>query len=586
MIERLRLRHWRAFDSIDLSFDGGTTFVVATNGVGKTSLLLGVAWAIFGDHAPVKARDCIRAGATNAEAEVSLLLDNDRRLVVRRTLTEKGKTTADHELNGTKITDSALEEVLNDSFGAQPSVAAQLAMMIGGGHVASELALNLEEHLYHVFGVTSLRNAAERAAALAKAAVKERENTRSVAKQQLADRHTQETELTRLDRTLDELRRTRATLVTALNTANSALDLSEAWTRYEAESSRRRMALVDVVAAARDLGLPDDPHRLPMALEAAITRAREDLQAVTEDVTQARARAHAAENALTLLQSDDPSCPTCLRPFHSGELDHAVHEHRAALVRATVDESRSRDASSRQEQHLAQLKELNLALQQLPPEPIQPASPPTGEDPKVMINDAMAALQEHDMQVGHLKSERDAVAAALSADEDLQRAAQAERNAYRHEAVTRAAATALADAAEQLTRSYIEPLSQQIRWRWKALFGEEGLQLNPDGTIIRRVGDRELPWETLSGGERIWARLVTHILVLATSTRLPFAWFDEPLEHLDPRARRAVAAALATATRAGGPDQLIVTTYEHAIARQLAADVPEARIRYIRRSVR
>lgn len=51
-----------------------------------------------------------------------------------------------------------------------------------------------------------------------------------------------------------------------------------------------------------------------------------------------------------------------------------------------------------------------------------------------------------------------------------------------------------------LAKEHIEPLSQQVRWRWKALFGEDGLQLRPNGTIVRVVGDRELLWSQLSSG--------------------------------------------------------------------------------------
>jgi len=75
------------------------------------------------------------------------------------------------------------------------------------------------------------------------------------------------------------------------------------------------------------------------------------------------------------------------------------------------------------------------------------------------------------------------------------------------------------------------------RWPggWKRLFGSGDLILHPDGRIRRRIGSRELEFSELSGGERIWALLVTRLLVLSVSTRVPFVWLDEPLEHLDPR---------------------------------------------------
>jgi DNA repair exonuclease SbcCD ATPase subunit len=286
---------------------------------------------------------------------------------------------------------------------------------------------------------------------------------------------------------------------------------------------------------------------------------------------------------LALLEMDDPSCPTCLRPFHGEELAEAIATHRTELANASEEEATWRGTVATIEDATARLDKLRQSLLQVPPLPQTPTQSRPDRDPEQALQDALSALQAHDAAYGRLEHERATLQQHLAQDDEVRRLEQAQRTAYRREAISRAVAAALTDAAAELTRGYIEPLSEQIRWRWKALFGEEGLQLKPDGTIVRVVGDRELSWDSLSGGERIWARLVTHLLVLGTSTRLPFAWFDEPLEHLDPRARRAVASALATATRAGGPKQLIVTTYEHAIARQLAADVPEASIMYIRR---
>lgn len=584
MIERLQLRRWRAFESLDLSLEPGTTFVVAPNGVGKTSLLLGMAWAVFGDQAKVNARDHIRAGATSAEAEITMRLNGDR-LAIRRTVAERGRPAVDHELNGERITERTLQSLLHDTFGAQPAVAARLAMMMGGGHVASERALDLEDHLYDAFGITALRAAAEQGAVMARAAARQRGDVRSVAKLGVADRAASQAELEQLDRVIAERHQQRGRLAAALDEAYAARDLVAQWSRYDAEMGSYEQALADVTQTARVLGLEGDTDELIAAADATLADARAELADLSERIMDARASARSAQNALALLQTDSPSCPTCLRPFHGGELAQAVRDQQADADAAAREEADRRAAAATIEARVARLDELRQALAGVPPVPVAPGNGRPDGGAEAMVDEALSALREHDTQTGRLEHARDRIALALADDDELRRADEAQRRAYRREAITSAVGAALADTAEQLTRGYIEPLSQQIRWRWKLLFGEEGLQLKPDGTIVRVVGDRELPWDSLSGGERIWARLVTHLLVLGTSTRLPFAWFDEPLEHLDPRTRRAVAAALATATRAGGPRQLVVTTYEHAIARQLAADVPEASIRYVRRTV-
>lgn len=162
----------------------------------------------------------------------------------------------------------------------------------------------------------------------------------------------------------------------------------------------------------------------------------------------------------------------------------------------------------------------------------------------------------------------------LASDDRLAEGEQQLQAAYRREGIALAAARAFEAAATKATEALIDPIATEVRWRWKQLFSSDGLTLRPDGSIVRVTQGEELDWDTLSGGERVWARIITHLLVLASSTRLTFAWFDEPLEHLDPQLRHAVAASLATAAEGHGLTQLLVTTYEHTTADQLAADIP------------
>jgi DNA repair exonuclease SbcCD ATPase subunit len=121
----------------------------------------------------------------------------------------------------------------------------------------------------------------------------------------------------------------------------------------------------------------------------------------------------------------------------------------------------------------------------------------------------------------------------------------------------------------------------EVARRWKQTFGRGGLQLSADGRITRKAAGRTLKFGALSGGERVWALLVTRLLVAGASTRAPFVWLDEPLEHLDPRLRRIVAGTLAMASSRAGLRQVIVTTYEAPIAQQLMEDVPSASLLYV-----
>jgi hypothetical protein len=217
---------------------------------------------------------------------------------------------------------------------------------------------------------------------------------------------------------------------------------------------------------------------------------------------------------------------------------------------------------------------------------LQPPTPPERSvDPteaEARHEAALQALQAHDREAGALEAQLQHFAGQLAADDRLAENERALYLAYRREAITLVAARAFRQAVVEVTERLIEPVATEVTWRWKRLFNEGGLTLRSDGSIVREQAGEELGWSTLSDGERIWARIVTHLLVIASSTRLPFVWFDEPLEHLDPQLRHAVAATLASAAEGGHPQQLLVTTYEHALARQLADDTPDATLINVR----
>jgi DNA repair exonuclease SbcCD ATPase subunit len=138
----------------------------------------------------------------------------------------------------------------------------------------------------------------------------------------------------------------------------------------------------------------------------------------------------------------------------------------------------------------------------------------------------------------------------------------------------------MAATADAILTERIDPLVAEITHRWKRVFVNRGeLRLRHDGRLVLHRGTHDIGFEQLSSGEKVIALLAARLLVLSSSTRASFLWLDEPLEHLDPSNRRLAASLMATAgvhTR-----QLLVTTYEERLARQLAASETAA-IRYIK----
>ncbi len=581
MIERLLLRSWRSFDELDVELGPGTTFVVAANGVGKTSLVLGLAWAVYGDALDLDPKSCIRAGASATSAEAHLRLGT-RQLVVRREAKRRGKPSSTYHLDGETLSDDDADRFVTEQFGAELSVAANLSTMLGGGHIASQTELNLKSHLHKAFGVQHLLANAETAKAYAKQAEKSRAAVKTGVKDRLADREELESELNDVTVERGQLQQRGAELQALRTTADRDRQLAAA-----AEQARRefeayeasRASLIEQTATLLDDGSAG-PDALMRDLEASAAALRTQVTESTAEQTNQSGLIAASGHAIELLAGDAPICPTCLRPLelHERETARQNHQSRRSDGATAVNEIESRVNAL--QKRLAQTSELLDRLQALtPPElPNEIQATVSLAEAQDRYDEAVAENDRHNQLIGRADSRLRDLEAQLRSDAALQAEQDSLRLAFRREALAAAAAEALDKLAAEVIEDRIDPIATEVRWRWKLLFDSEGLTLKPDGSIVRIEAGAELGWDTLSGGERTWARIVTHLLVLATTTALPFAWFDEPLEHLDPTLRQSVASALATAAADGAPKQILVTTYESTLARQLADDSPTAQL--------
>ena len=590
MIHKLRLRNWRSYEDLDLQLGPGTTFIVAPNGVGKTSLVYGLAWGVFGQHSSVIPKDCIRAGAAGAEVQVELDLPDGRRLGISRTAKRRGVPTATYEIGGTRLTeDSALIE-MEQALGIELPVAGRLSMILGGGHVAASDTLNLKSHLHQAFGVAHLLSAAEIAESIAKDAEKARASLRSTTRQRIENRAVLEIEIAKLEAEITNLIQRSNELEQARNVAAKQSSLVERHLvlvdhleRYDRQRSDLLATIEDLIG--RPLS-PDSNELVGSELRTELEASERAIVEITDNAVTARSVVTAAQNAASLLDGSEATCPTCMRPLSQHERSSAISAHRTQQDEAGAELQRLEEVLEARQTHAQTVSRLLARLEVLQPPRIrvEDTSLPSRAAADALYRQASIDLDEHNQLLGAVRSRLELLKAQVASDDEVQKEEQGLRLAYRREAAALAGARVLRKAADHVIESRIEPMANEVRGRWKHLFTNNGLTFRPDGSITRSRDGEELGWDTLSGGEQTWARIVTHLIVMGTTTSLPFAWFDEPLEHLDPQLRHAVAATLATATLGGSPRQLLVTTYEHSIAQQLADDTDGARIIAIRES--
>jgi DNA repair exonuclease SbcCD ATPase subunit len=586
MIRSLRLTNWRAYDKLDLELGPGATFVVASNGIGKTSLIMGAAWGLFGEASEVKSVEEIRGDAASATVEVVLRLPSGVDAAITRTVNPKGRVALEVKLPGKDLTSQReLDALLADEFGADSHVLAQLTTMIHGGALETfQGEFDLQDHLAAIFGVTPLFAAARTAMEAADRAASSLRKMKTSQRSEKRDRDQVVAELESVVEQLTATTENRDQAVATMNEAAEMVHTAEEWNRFRTGMTERSQNLDSIAEQASVLlQRPVTSQTVMDALAEAEQTLEASASEAENQAASARGKSELISAAMSQLQGAGALCPTCLRPLSEHEAGRAEEEHNKHLRELQSEIAEAQEKATLTKSALSEVREL---LRQIRAVPI-PLEPESGA-PESDLEAAQEELGRRREQVRALDQKIAALAASgqslqnalQESEEDDERARQLEM-LYREEGIALAARDALESTGNQITEKYIEPLAQEVEARWKRMFGGGGLNLSSEGHITRQLGGRTLGFNSLSGGEKVWALLLTRLLVAGASTRAPFVWLDEPLEHLDPRLRKVVAGTLAKAASGTGLRQVVVTTYESELARRLMEDVPSASLVYV-----
>jgi DNA repair exonuclease SbcCD ATPase subunit len=582
MITIIRARNWRVYSELELELGEGTTFVVASNAVGKSSLLEAAAWALYGAASGIDPNSAIRAGESQAEVELTISTLQGP-LHLRRTVDDAGATALVADLAGTELTDDTYTNAIEQAFGASVPVAARLTFLTDKGtlsHAAGEFAIR--DHLAAAFGVKQLLDGAQAAEAHLRAASRDRQKLRKSVSQERKTTEALRSRLGDLEKDVVAAEMQRDKALERVQDMNRARHEQEVWHDYRIAHKHHQEQVTELRADVKRLIGKVEADSDPMAVIAksedvadrSLAEARMRSAAIT-----AQAEAEAA--AVALLREATGVCPTCLRPLAGDDMSDAIHTHHESHERLVAEREVVAAKIDRLQMQLKEWRALaHRATTLVPPIPPDAPEPSIGRE---AVQAADTALSDAAQHLERIKAQRDVLAQEIDQAEQAESLRIQQIRAYRREALAEAAQRTLMSTADRYMEESILPLTAEVAHRWKRLFGSgEGLQLNPDGSIVMNRRGRALTFDDLSGGERISALLVTRLLVLTASTTAGFAWLDEPLEHLDPRRRRTLAVTLAKATRSRALRQIVVTTYEEGLARQLAASTTDIQLRYVK----
>jgi DNA repair exonuclease SbcCD ATPase subunit len=571
VIRNIHLANWRAYEALTLSLTHPVTFLVAPNGIGKTSLVEAVRWGLLGapeDRARARA---VRSGQEVATVQLDLSLPGHADVQVTRSLKRNGATRFDARLEGVAIDEASYRGILNDAWAADPDLLD--ALIFGPVTAGKSTGFPIRDHLAAVFGIEPLLNAAGRLKA-------RRDELATKIKSLREDLSGTDDAIAAAARAVVVLkadleaaaveRQAAADATTELEAAAAA---AASWERYREDAqtySDRIRTLVAEMADVLDVGDKDSRT----AIEVGEREAAAALEGSITAKTAAEVRAAAAASAADLLAAPAGRCPTCLRPLSEHERIVALASHGETTGDARTEIKRRDRETTQARERLAAISQLSRALNELRA-PIEPDQPDPGRQAKAALDDARKRASDLAERHGALTAQLQAAQRQLA---ELRRAAEdqsALAAAAREDLFLEVTYKILNAVADRYLSERIEPLAYDIGCRWKLLFGNEGLRFGADGQLSFAHGGIDLALADLSGGERSTALLVTRLLLAGSATRASMVWFDEPLEHLDPRRRAAVAQTIVRAAQAGAVGQLLVTTYEEGLARRLAATAPD-----------
>jgi DNA repair exonuclease SbcCD ATPase subunit len=574
VIIRVSLVNWRAYEQLELTLRRGTTFVVARNGIGKTSLLEGVTWALYGD-AGRRPEGAVRLGHKSASASVDVQLPDGRMLSVTRELPRRlaknRAATVAATVDDQILSEAELDSLIRNAFQADPAFLSRVTMLERRDLEADASTLNLQEHLSRFFGIDSLQGALDELRARKKSTEGEIRNI----KQTVGISAARLKELRgRRDGAEDMAQAAEISQQEAQQAADAtaqALKQAEAYTAWRQREEERLQAVGQIASqVASLLGASVRAEDLPAALDRLDDEATRRLDELRREQGLLLGRISAVETALAQLVEEAGVCPVCRRPLTIEEATHARSGHDKELEEMRRQLTRHDDTP-----HLERLEFVRETRRRLnalaAADIVEPVPTLSVGDAKVKNS---AAQDELKQAREHWIEQRAQVMAAtreLEAAQSDQRASELLKEKFRVLGLITVAIDAVDSTISGVLDRTIDPLKREVADRWKRLFANRGpLQVTGQGDLSREMLGEELPFVSFSTGEKMAAQMLLRLLILDSATNAPFCWLDEPLEHLDPDARRQVASMLAVIPATTSMEQVLVTTYEEPLARRLA----------------
>jgi exonuclease SbcC len=569
MIGTVRISNWKRHQAFEHTFAPGLNFILGANGKGKTSLLEAIRFGLLGSEDLDDSLRAIRFDANSAIVQVELTGDDP--VMIGRSIDSRGRIT--ETVNKTDALN--MRQLLVSRFGADPAFLRSL-LFLGEGDIYATGAgsTGLEQQLESLLPIDGLSRLVGHIRSARKPLGKEQRSQRT-ALQLTRDELVQLAQEEVGRRTeLEQLRVQESELQDHYLVAADRARMREEWTKYEtAHNAWQRQ--VDAFAKEADIVIDvADLDRALVELDNHRQELDESLRGLTEQRGELAGRIAAVGSFLDDLNAPlGQRCPLCKQPLDEAHRTLAIEEHKSELNSLTArrDELEAFIAAARAEldrcREAAERARRFSANRPAAPTAVELAS----EEAIDQLERARTAVEELRLRRALVEQQLFDVRERLATAEASRRLEEQVTRAFRDDALLEAAEVGIQEFLVDTQRSVMAPLAHELSQQWKAYLpdAEWVLALDPAGALCLSHGADTRPYSALSGGEKTVATVLLRVALLTALTTSDVIVLDEPLEHLDPRARRLLISSLHQAIRKGLLRQILISTYEESLVRRL-----------------
>ena len=575
MIKRLEVTNWKQLQNRVVAFEPGLNFVLGSNGSGKSSVLQAIAFALSGTIPGTLApKDAIQMGASGG-ATVSLVLNGPvAPATISRSIDRSGTITT--EVQADSIDFKSESEDISRLLGTEFSDIARLLFFNEGDiYLPSASHLDLDRHLETLLAIGPLQQLMERAG-------DERRSLTRLLKTQRSQLRLSKDEVSELSQRRAQLEADLQSLEDSepavLEREREMDSLVRSVNEYRAANAARSQWMSE---AEQLLGRPlvdEDLQRHLDELRNQIASADQTVRELLAQRGRLEGDIAAREAVLQLLEggTDREVCPLCEQPLSGAHRNQVAQSQRTRLTSAAAELAELGEALHRAESNLSSLNTTVTAMHSL-----MARRPTIGASAVELPNDLDNQVEQSKEAARSLGEQRRQVFDELAAVRERLAKVETDRRieeevieAYRRDALLEAVEDAISSFTSGLRTGLIGPLSQELGAQWKGFrpLVPWNLVLDDNGQLAIEMDGEHRPFGALSAGEKTVAVILLRIALSAAFTSAGFMVLDEPLEHLDPRARRVLVSSLHHAIETGVVKQIIVSTYEETIVRRLQQD--------------